>query len=229
MSTGKKLSKEEFYNLYMKELKGKQRNEEKNLKANLIFRETSEPAPIIDDRNITEILADQEKQKVLLLKNLSKITDAEQASKIIYGSNGNVGLSTAEVHFALINFGMFQKLKDEKFKFGIPAEIFRVYLNNYIEKYYEQQEKARVFSLPNDGSEPVHKGPPSRHPIGLHPSIIHDPAHASGTLVELGGDEEEEEEDEDEDEVPINKGSSESTGIFDPARIGMGDAGGGDY
>ena len=128
-----------FRENYLSILRLQASNNQKNLNANLILKQTGSPPPVLPDtRTGTEKLADIESLKVALRSKLSTITDGNIASQIV----GE--LSPDMLKFALNSWPTIES--DMKAKFavgGVPAPVFIAYLN----KLQQTLEKNDFVSL----------------------------------------------------------------------------------
>ncbi len=122
------LDNAKFRENYLSNLRLQASNDQRNMNANVIFKQTGAPPPVLPDyRTMTEKYADLEGLKVQLRSKLSTITDANIASQIV----GE--LSHDQIQFALNKWEVIDKDMKAKFALGVPAPVFIAYLNRLID------------------------------------------------------------------------------------------------
>lgn len=122
----KQLTREQFRQQYLASLELENANAAKNLAANKLFTQTGQATPVEDTRTITEKLADIEGLKVLFQKQLEAITDKSSAGQIVRE------LDPDSIKYAYQNFGALEKAVKERYKFGVPKDIFIPFLKKFM-------------------------------------------------------------------------------------------------
>jgi len=122
-------SREEYRKQYLATLAVETSNNQKNAGANQLFKQTGQPSQPLDNRSITDKLADVEGLKVILRAELMKLTDGAEASSIL----GQ--LTPDDVRFAYEQFTGIEKGLSGRFKTGVPAEVFLNFLERYKENF----------------------------------------------------------------------------------------------
>jgi len=125
----KQPSREDFRRQYLATLAVETANNEKNTSANQLFKQTGQPSQPLDNRSITDKLADIEGLKVILRGELLKLTDGGEASNIL----GQ--LTPDDIRFAYEQFTGIEKELGGRFKTGVPADIFITFLERYKDKF----------------------------------------------------------------------------------------------
>jgi hypothetical protein len=124
-----KISAEEFRKRYLASLRLQMNIDAKNLQANQLFKETAQPAQIEDNRSITEKFADIARVSQILIKELSKITDAGSANAIVNSLNDD------DKRFLIEQFGAISAEAERRFKFGFTEPIFKPFFQRFKESY----------------------------------------------------------------------------------------------
>lgn len=124
-----KISAEEFRKRYLGSLRTQIAVDSKNLQANQLFKQTAQPSQIEDNRSITEKSADIAQLSQLLIRELSKITDAGSANDIVNS------LSEPDKKFLLEQFGGVSSEAQRRFKFGFTKGIFEPFFKRFKESY----------------------------------------------------------------------------------------------
>lgn len=125
----KQPSKADWRKQYLATLAVETANNEKNAGANQLFKQTGQPSQPIDNRSITDKLADVEGLKVALRSELMKLTDGAEASSILSQ------LTPDDVRFAYEQFTGIEKGLKGRFKTGVPAEVFITFLERYKDNF----------------------------------------------------------------------------------------------
>jgi hypothetical protein len=126
----KPLDRAKYREQYINNLKLETSNNQMNLNANQIFKNTGQtPSQLADTRTTTEKFADLEHQKIDLRANLQEITDGTNASQIVNE------LTPVEITFATSQIAFILDDLKPKWTMGIPADAFLVYLRSLKRKY----------------------------------------------------------------------------------------------
>lgn len=115
---------------YLANLELEQNNLKKTADAVSIFNQTGQvPLAPQDTRSVNEKLADIEKLKINLRKQLMTITDGQQAADIMNA------LSNEEIQSLSIVFGDIATVLKAKYANGVPAPIFLEYIRRYLKDF----------------------------------------------------------------------------------------------
>jgi hypothetical protein len=124
-----------FRQQYLATLALQAKNDDINLQANKIFKKTGQtPAQMTDTRTTTEKVADIQRLKIEVRKELSPIADLKQAEEIV-----NAIDDPAELIFLAQNIIEIIKILQPKNKLGILAQPFLTFFRKYMEKQNETQ------------------------------------------------------------------------------------------
>jgi hypothetical protein len=125
------LDRAKYREQYLSNLRLQASNDQKNLNANRIYKETgvSPIATLPDTRTTTEKSQDFEGSKVELRSKLGTITDGVIASQIV----GE--LDSSQILFALNNWLIIESDMRRQFGKGVPTSAFISYLNRLISKF----------------------------------------------------------------------------------------------
>ena len=124
--TNKPLDAERFRKEYLKSLSQQVRNDDKNLRANMLFIKTGAPQQPLDTRTVEERLRDKEALKPEVRSKLLALMDGGEAEKVVQNAS-EAQLTT------IINALPFliQTLKP-KFQKGMFADAFLTYVDRYM-------------------------------------------------------------------------------------------------
>lgn len=124
--TNKPLDAERFRKEYLKSLSQQVRNDDKNLRANMLFIKTGAPQQPLDTRTVEERLRDKEALKPEIRSKLLALMDGGEAEKVVQNAS-EAQLTT------IINALPFliQTLKP-KFQKGMFADAFLTYVDRYM-------------------------------------------------------------------------------------------------
>lgn len=126
-----RISAEEFRKRYLGSLRQQISNDNKNLQANQLFKQTAQPSQIEDNRTITEKFADEERLTSILIAELSKITDQGSANDIVRS------LTFPDKQFLLEQYGAISEELKRRFKFGFTRAIFKPFFEKFAEAFLE--------------------------------------------------------------------------------------------
>lgn len=117
-------------NSYLANLKLRAELDDKNLQANKIYVKTGQlPQETIDQRTVSEKLADVERLKIDLRSKLLAITDGNEAGKIVNG------LTPDQLVFLAQQFEPIKEQMKKSYSLGVLAPIFIEYLTKFIDKF----------------------------------------------------------------------------------------------
>ena len=144
--TNKPLDAERFRKEYLKSLNQQVRNDDKNLRANMLFIKTGTPQQPMDTRSVEERLMDKEALKPQIRSQLLALMDGGEAEKVVQNA------SEAQLT-AMINAMPFliTTLKP-KFQRGMFADAFLTYVNKYIESESRKGMESEQMMLKEDVS-----------------------------------------------------------------------------
>lgn len=128
----------EYRKRYLAYLGLEEQNNNFNLQANQVYRETGQPSRPPDMRTTTEKLADVEKLRVELLQEFLKITDGIQAERALDRLDNNLA------SFALQKIPLILTDIKARFSRGIPADS----LVAYIRALYDKEQRTNGVSFP---------------------------------------------------------------------------------
>lgn len=119
---------DEFRKQYMYYLALEAQNNELNMRANRVFRETGQPIRPPDTRTTTEKMADLEEVKVRLLERMKTIMDSTSALEAISA------LTPGEIQFVYQQFDAIQNELKPRFSQGVPTVAFMSFIRALITK-----------------------------------------------------------------------------------------------
>jgi hypothetical protein len=123
----KPLDAERFRKEYLKFLDLEEANNKKNLDANRLFVKTGAPQQPPDQRSVEEKLQDTERLKVEARPLLRQLMDGANAEKVIQNA------STIQLVILAQAMPYFISTLKPRYKYGIPAEVFFIEVDRYIE------------------------------------------------------------------------------------------------
>lgn len=104
--------------------------DEQNYQANKLYKRTGQlPTEMADTRTLAEKLADVQRLKLDLNKQLLEITDGENAQEILND------LSTNALQFLAQNIGIIKEQIKKLYGIGVTAPVFIDYLTRYLNKF----------------------------------------------------------------------------------------------
>ena len=177
-----------YRNQYLATLKLQSDINDANLRVNQQYVSTGmSPIKPMDTRTTTEMIEDVVKLRSTLFHQLRNIADGQNAQKI------SADLSAENVVFVSQHIDEIIKIIKPKYRYGIPAELFQDFLDQYIASE-TMMESLSFPKTPASSSSFVKPYMPLHIPILK--SIIPEPTD------EPEEEEEEDEEEEEEEEEP---------------------------
>ena len=125
--TNKPRDAERFRKEYLKSLNQQVRNDEKNLRANMLFIKTGTPQQPLDTRSVEERLMDKEALKPQIRSQLLALMDGGEAEKVVQNA------SDAQLTAMINAMPYLVATLKPKFQMGMFADAFLAYVNKYIE------------------------------------------------------------------------------------------------
>lgn len=123
----KPLDAERFRKEYLRTLNQQVRNDEKNLRANMLFAKTGTPQQPLDTRSVEERLMDKEALKPQLRSQLFALMDGGEAEKVVQNA------SEAQLTTMINAMPYLIATLKPKFQMGMFADAFLTYVNKYME------------------------------------------------------------------------------------------------
>jgi len=123
----KPLDAERFRKAYLKSLSQEEANNKKNLDANRLFAKTGVPQQPPDQRSVEEKLQDMERLKVEARPLLRQLMDGANAEKVVQNA------SPIQLVFLAQAMPYFISTLKPRYKYGLPAEVFLMEVDKYIE------------------------------------------------------------------------------------------------
>jgi hypothetical protein len=123
----KPLDAERFRKEYLRSLNQQVRNDEKNLRANMLFIKTGTPQQPMDTRSVEERLMDKEALKPEIRSQLLSLMDGGEAEKVVQNA------SEAQLTTMINAMPYLIATLKPKFQRGMFADAFLTYVNKYME------------------------------------------------------------------------------------------------
>jgi hypothetical protein len=144
--TNKPLDAERFRKEYLKSLNQQVRNDEKNLRANMLFIKTGTPQQPMDTRSVEERLMDKEALKPEIRSQLLALMDGGEAEKVVQNA------SEAQLTTMINAMPFLITTLKPKFQRGMFADAFLTYVNKYIESESRRGMESEQMMLKEDVS-----------------------------------------------------------------------------
>lgn len=144
--TNKPLDAERFRKEYLRSLNQQVRNDEKNLRANMLFIKTGTPQQPPDTRSVEERLMDREALKPEIRSQLLALMDGGEAEKVVQNA------SEAQITTMINAMPFLITTLKPKFQRGMFADAFLTYVNKYIESESRKGMESEQMMLKEDVS-----------------------------------------------------------------------------
>lgn len=144
--TNKPLDAERFRKEYLKSLNQQVRNDDKNLRANMLFIKTGTPQQPMDTRSVEERLMDKEALKPQIRSQLLALMDGGEAEKVVQNA------SEAQLTTMINAMPFLITTLKPKFQRGMFADAFLTYVNKYMESESRKGMESEQMMLKEDVS-----------------------------------------------------------------------------
>jgi hypothetical protein len=142
--TNKPLDAERFRKEYLRTLNQQVRNDEKNLRANMLFIKTGTPQQPMDTRSVEERLMDKEALKPQIRSQLLSLMDGGEAEKVVQNA------SEAQLATMINAMPFLVATLKPKFQMGMFADAFLAYVNKYMESESRRGMESEQMMLKED-------------------------------------------------------------------------------